>query len=130
MKDTISRLGKLGASIWEICKVSGAAGVSIGILHHNEIVHTAGYGFRDIEQKFPTDENTIYHVASLSKSFTAAAIGILIDEKRFGWDQPVSEVLPDFTHIEPSIQKGATILDFLAHRTGLASKCPVGPRLE
>lgn len=102
--------------------MSGAAGVSIGFLHLGEIIHTAGYGFRDIEQKLPPDENTIFHLASLSKSFTAAAIGILVEEKRFDWNQPVSEILSDFNHRESSIQKEATILDFPAHRTGLASK--------
>lgn len=122
MKDTLKSLQELGATISKILDVSCAAGASIGVLHHNEVIHTAGYGFRDIERKLPPDENTIYHLASLSKSFTAAAVGILVDEKRIAWNQPVSEILPGFNHREPSIQRQATVLDFLSHRTGLATK--------
>ena len=121
MKDVIQRLQNLKPELSKIIQVSGAAGASIGVLHHGEIIHTAGLGFRDVEQQFPPDENTVYHLASLSKSFTAAAIGILIEnENFFDWNTPVSKILPDFHHHIPSIQDEVTVLDFLSHRTGLA----------
>jgi CubicO group peptidase (beta-lactamase class C family) len=115
------RLQGLAPTINEILKVSGAAGASIGILHQNE-VHTAGFGHRDLASGLEPEENTIYHIASLSKSFTAAAIGILVADKNLTWDQKVSDILPSFNHFDDQIQQESTILDFLSHRTGLASK--------
>ena len=75
-----------------------------------------------MENKLVPDENTVYHVASLTKSFTAAAAAMLVKEDLMSWDNPVVNILPDFRHLDHTIQTEATILDFLSHRTGLTSK--------
>jgi len=116
------RLRALGLTIVEICRLSGTPGVSLGALYKNEIVHVDNFGYRDVEGKIPTDDNTLYYLASLSKAFTAACIGILGDEKKPKWDTPVSKILPDFVYPDPTIRQKAGRLDFLSHRTGLASK--------
>ena len=59
-------------------------GVSIGVLHHNEVIHTASFGYWDLGKRLlcrVPDENTIYHIASMSKAVIAAAVGILVEEK-------------------------------------------------
>ncbi|KAF7676170.1 hypothetical protein GT037_005675 [Alternaria burnsii] len=122
MSNLKSRLQDLGPSITRILEIAGAAGASIGVIHNNETLHFANFGYRDVTSKVSPDEHTIYHVASLSKSFTAAAVGILVDEKKLAFEQPVSSVLGSLKHPDPSIQDHATILDFLSHRTGLATK--------
>ena len=91
------------------------------ILHQDE-VHFAGFGYRDVANKVAPDENTIYHIASLSKSLTAAAIGILVHEKIVAWDQKISELLPSCSHADATVRTESTVLDFLSHRTGLATK--------
>lgn len=83
MADLTDRLRDLGPSIANICPSSNAAGVSYGVLHHGEVIHTAGYGYRDVEARLPPDENTIYHILSLSKSSTALAGSYLIS--KFDW---------------------------------------------
>ena len=121
MREPIKHLQDLGTTITKICEVSGAAGVSIGVIHEGR-KYTKGYGFRDVEKKFTPDEDTVYHLASLTKSFTAAAIGILAEEGYLRWNDPIINALPDFHHNDLTIAKKATILDFLSHRTGLATK--------
>lgn len=121
MKNLSQKIHDLAPVIAEILKVSGAAGASLGIIHKDE-THFAGYGYRDIANGAIPDENTLYHLASLSKSFTAAAVGILVDEKRVTWDQPISQILPNFKHPDKVIRTRSTILDCLSHRTGLATK--------
>lgn len=61
--------------------ISGTPRVSIGVLHHDGVIHTAGLGCRDMGQGIPSDENTVYHFASMSKAVTAAAVAILVDER-------------------------------------------------
>ncbi|KAJ5702555.1 hypothetical protein N7488_010103 [Penicillium malachiteum] len=114
-------LQELRPTITEILNISGAAGASIGVIQGNE-VYTAAFGNRDLPNGLEPDENTVYHLASLSKSFTAAGIGILVDDNKLSWDQKVSDILPCFRHFDTQIQKESTIMDFLSHRTGLASK--------
>jgi CubicO group peptidase (beta-lactamase class C family) len=41
------------------------------------------------------DENTLFGIASNSKAFTAAALGMLVDEKKIGWDDKVQDYIPD-----------------------------------
>ncbi|KAF2801728.1 beta-lactamase/transpeptidase-like protein [Mytilinidion resinicola] len=116
MKDIVKALQELGPTISKICEVSANAGVSVGVLHHNEVIYPSGYGYRDISRKLRSDENTVYHLASLSKSFTASAVGILLHENKLVWDQPLSKILPSFIHENTTIQSDATILDFPSHQ--------------
>lgn len=121
MKDLAQEMRGLLPAISEILQVSGAAGASLGILHEDQVYYV-NYGYRDVRNKVAPDENTIYHIACLSKSFTAAAIGILVDEKKLAWDQLVSEILPSFKHHDHVVRTQSTILDFMSHRVGLAAK--------
>ncbi|KAL9103693.1 MAG: hypothetical protein Q9163_001287 [Psora crenata] len=122
MRGVVDRLKALSPVIAEICRISGTPGASIGVLHDGEIIFTHNYGFRDVEAKIPPDEHTIYHIASLSKSFTAASMGILVEEGKMAWDTPVHKILPDFKQINATVNDKATMLDFMSHRTGLAPK--------
>lgn len=122
MKEIIDRLQALGPVISRICAISGTPGVSIGVLHHNEVIHTAGFGYRDVGQKLPSDENTIYHIASMSKAVTAAAVGILVDERYLDWDTPVSTLVPEFDHFNHTIREETNLVDLMSHRTGLATQ--------
>ncbi|KAI1123779.1 beta-lactamase/transpeptidase-like protein [Nemania abortiva] len=116
-------LQRLSPSIKEILQVSGAAGASIGVLDgFTGKIHLAGCGYRDVEQKLPPDEHTVYHIASLSKSFTAVSIALLVADGLLSFEDPICKVLPGFRHDDPEIHLRSTLLDFLSHRTGLATK--------
>lgn len=70
----------------------------------------------------PLDERTIFHVASLNKSFTAASMGIPVEAKKLSLNTPVHDILPDFISVNKTINDKAKILDLLSHRTRLAAK--------
>jgi len=65
------------------------------------------------------DANTIFQIASLTKAFTAAAIGILVDEGKLHWDDRVINHLPEFRMYDPWVTREFTIRDLLTHRSGL-----------
>ena len=94
MRSLLDRLQGLSPVIAEICRILGPPGASIGVLHHGEIIYTHNHGYRNVEARIPPDEETIYHIASLSKSCTAAAIGILVEEGKMKWDR---QILPDLS---------------------------------
>ena len=122
MRELLARLESLTPIINEICEVSGTPGVSIGVLHDKQVVFTKGFGFRDVEKKLAPDENTIYYLASLSKAFTAACVGILVERGKLSWSTPIREILPSFQHFDPNIRENANMVDWMSHRTGLAPK--------
>lgn len=122
MRGVVDRLKALGPVIAEMCQIPGTPGASIGVSCDGEVVFTHHYGFRDVEARIPPDEHTMYHIISLSKSFTAASMGILVEEGNMTWDTPVRNILPDFEQIDTTVENLATMRDFMSHRTGLAPK--------
>ncbi|KAK0516162.1 hypothetical protein JMJ35_000765 [Cladonia borealis] len=116
------RFKNLSPTVNEILRISGTAGASVGILHSNEVIYTANFGYRDVDQKLPPTQDTIYYIASLSKFMTAAGIGQLVEEGELQWNDMVSAALPKFQHRKPQIRDHATLVDILSHRTGLAPK--------
>ncbi|MCX7920007.1 MAG: serine hydrolase [bacterium] len=96
-----------------------APGVGLGIVQGNRIVYQRSYGVRDIARNLPVTEQTKFMVASCTKSFTATAVGILVDEQKLDWDTPVRKYLPWFRMYDPVMTERLTVRDLLCHRSGL-----------
>lgn len=94
-------------------------GIEIGIVKDGKLIHAKGYGLRSLKNKQKVDENTLYGIASNSKAFTAAALGMLIEEKKLTWDTPVSDIIPEFKMHDPYVTAQFTVRDLLTHRSGL-----------
>lgn len=94
-------------------------GISVAIVKDNQVVLSKGYGIRSIAGKHAMDEHTLVGIASNSKAFTAAALAILVDEKKLQWNDKVSKYLPEFKMYNPYVTEEFTVLDLLTHRSGL-----------
>ncbi|RLD58322.1 MAG: serine hydrolase, partial [Bacteroidetes bacterium] len=53
-------------------------GFAVGIIKNGEVVFQKGYGVRNTETKEPVDTKTVFGIASCSKAFTAACMGVLV----------------------------------------------------
>ena len=62
----------------------------------------------------------MFAIGSSSKAFTAACIGLLVDQKKVGWDDPVTKHLPGFELHDAYATRDLTVRDLLTHRSGLA----------
>jgi CubicO group peptidase (beta-lactamase class C family) len=96
-------------------------GFAIAIVKDDKVVFAKGYGVREIGKNAPVDEHTLFAIASNSKAFTAAALAILVDEKKLSWDDPVTKYLPDFQMYDPYVTREMTVRDLLSHRSGLVT---------
>lgn len=108
--------------ISELCAAAGTAGLSVGVLHQGETIHRSNYGVKNLKTAEAPDSDTVYHIASLSKFFTAAAVAVLVDQGRLQWDSLLKDVLPGFHQRDECIESKATLTDALSHRTGLANR--------
>lgn len=97
-------------------KVPGAA---IVIVKDGKVVLSKGYGLRDVKNNLPVTEQTLFPIASITKSFTVATLGTLASEGKLDWDKPVREYLPDFRLSDDVLTARATPRDLVTHRTGL-----------
>ncbi|MCL2564691.1 MAG: serine hydrolase [Defluviitaleaceae bacterium] len=93
--------------------------ISIAVVYGEEVVYNKCFGYKDLEKQLPPDENTVYAIASLSKAMTAACAGILVDEGKLSWDEPVITYLPEFRMYDEFATKSVTLRDMLSHNTGL-----------
>jgi CubicO group peptidase (beta-lactamase class C family) len=94
-------------------------GIAVAVIKNDIVIHCKGYGVRSLNTKQKTDENTLFGIASNSKAFTTAALGILIDEKKLSWDDKVIDYIPEFRLYSPYVTEEFTIRDLLTHRSGL-----------
>ena len=98
-----------------------APGLAIAIVKDGEIKYSKGFGTRTINKNEPVDENTLFAIGSITKSFTPIALAILVDEGKINWDDKVIEYLPYFQLYAPYVTNSFTIRDLLTHRSGLKS---------
>lgn len=94
-------------------------GVAIAVIKGNELLHQKAYGFRDVEANLAMTTDTRFALASVTKSFTAMSIALLVDEGKLEWDKPVREYMPEFILNDPYVTEHITVRDMLSHRTGL-----------
>ncbi|CRG87958.1 hypothetical protein PISL3812_04980 [Talaromyces islandicus] len=118
MKGPLELLHLLSPTIEKICESSGTPALSLGVLHHGDVLFRDNFGFRDIEAGLKPDSDTIYGVASLTKAFTSSLFGIMVEEGKISWDTPIHEILTDF-HRSDEINQ-ATLVDVLSQCTGMA----------
>jgi CubicO group peptidase (beta-lactamase class C family) len=94
-------------------------GIAVCIIKDGKVVHSRGYGVRSLATRQPVDENTLFGIASNSKAFTTAALGMLVDEGKLSWDDKVRKFIPEFKLYDPYVTEEFTIRDLLCHRSGL-----------
>ncbi|HTO13982.1 MAG TPA: serine hydrolase [Candidatus Binatia bacterium] len=99
---------------------AGQPGLSIAILHDQELVWAAGFGRASIEGNRPATPETLYRIASITKLFTSTAILQLRDAGRLQLDDPIARHLPWFSIGQPYAEAPViTIRHLLTHTAGL-----------
>ena len=95
------------------------AGIAIAVVKNGKTLHAKGYGVASIENEEQVNENTLFAIASNSKSFTTAALAILVDEGKLSWQDMVVDHIPEFKMYNPYVTANFNIQDLLTHRSGL-----------
>ena len=101
-------------------------GISLGLIRGRDLTIYMGLGNADIARGFFHKVNTLYRVASITKTFTATAIMQLRDARLLSLDDPLLIYLPEFTAARAvaGTLEGVTIRRILTHRSGLVTEHP------
>jgi CubicO group peptidase (beta-lactamase class C family) len=103
-----------GLKSWQV------PGAALAIVRGDEVVYLKPFGVREVGTDRAVTPDTLFAIASCTKAFTASAAGVLADEGKMAWDDPVRKHLDWFRLSDPLADRDATIRDLLCHRTGLA----------
>ena len=96
-------------------------GVAVALSKNGQIIYERGFGTRNFETNEPVTPETIFGIASITKSFTALAIMKLVEEGRLQVEDAVIEHLPEFQLVDYANMEDIKIRHLLSHTTGLAT---------
>ena len=94
-------------------------GLAIAVVQNGEVTLVKAYGLRDVEAGLPVTTDTQFTICSITKSFTATGLALLVDERRLDWKNPVRDYVPEFRLHDAVATDRVTVLDLLCHHSGL-----------
>lgn len=125
-------INKIDGLVGDLMKSTGIPGMAVAVVHGGKILYAKGFGVRDASkgdgQDNKVDAETVFQLASMSKSVGATVVAHEVTEKAIAWDTPVVAELPWFVLSDPYVTSHVTVADLYAHRTGLPDHA--GDKLE
>ncbi len=94
-------------------------GAAIALVLPDGSTYTQGYGVRDTIAGAPVTADTQFAIASVTKSFTALGMLLLVDEGKVNLDAPVNTYLPEFRLSDPAMTSKVTVRHLLMHASGM-----------
>src|SRR5229473_2069798 len=82
-------------SLFAVWDKSGSPGAAVAVVSNGEIIYKHGYGFANLEYDIPITPVMVFHVASVSKQFTAMAILLLEKQGKLSIDDDIHKYLPE-----------------------------------
>src|SRR5436190_14580071 len=93
--------------------------VTLAVVQDGETTLLKAWGLRDVEAALPATPQTDFLICSITKTFTATALALLVDEGRLDWTKPVRDTIPEFRLHDPVATERVTVRDLLCHHSGL-----------
>jgi CubicO group peptidase (beta-lactamase class C family) len=82
----------------------GGPGYAVGVIKDGQVLYAAGFGDANLDDDIAITPHTVFHLASLSKQFTASAIALLIEDGKLRLDDPVEKYIPEAKRYGPALQ--------------------------
>lgn len=115
--------------ISEVMAKEKIPGLAAALIDENKVIWTEGFGYTDLDKKIPVTPETIFSIQSISKTITATAEMIAVQDGMIDLDKPISNYLPSFTvnsQFEEKSQDKITTKQLLSHFAGFSMEAPVG----
>ncbi len=121
-------VGQLDGLAESLMSSTGLPGLAVAVVSGGETKYAKGFGVKDLTTGQKVDPNTVFQLASVSKSVGSTVVGAAVTDKTVAWDMPIVEGLPWFALAEPYVTRTVTVGDMYSHRSGLPDHA--GDKLE
>ena len=101
--------------IFEPWSARGAPGCAVSVMRGADILFAKGYGEANLEYDVPITPASVFHVASVSKQFTAMAVALLVEDGRVSWDDDIRRYVPEL----PDFGAPITLRHLALHTSGI-----------
>ncbi|QLL06686.1 serine hydrolase [Mycobacterium vicinigordonae] len=116
-------IAKVDGLVAELMNNSGIPGMAVAVVYRGKTLYAKGFGIRDTSKPDNPDNSvnadTVFQLASISKSVGATVIAHQVTEGAITWDTPVAAKLPWFTLSDPYVTQHVSVADLYSHRSGL-----------
>lgn len=112
MNDSLIGYIQKGMSNWKL------PGLGLLVIKEGNVIVKKGFGFRNVEQKLPFDEETAFFIASNTKLFTGTMLSNLSVQGKLDLNDKVKKYLPNYGLYNKLNTETVTLTDLLAHRIG------------
>lgn len=94
-------------------------GMAVAVVYQDKVVYLKGFGVREVGKPETIDPDTIFQIASVSKSIASTLVAALVGDGVVGWDDRIADLDPGFKLADPLVTNQVTLRDLFAHRSGL-----------
>ncbi|MBJ8348900.1 serine hydrolase [Antrihabitans sp. YC2-6] len=112
-------VSKLDDLVKGIMDRTGIPGIAVSVVHDGKVVYAKGFGVKDNRGDDPVDADTVFQIASFSKSISATVVAHEVSEGKITWATPVAQLVPSVRLADPWVSDHVTVGDFFSHRSGL-----------
>ncbi|GLU45067.1 serine hydrolase [Allomuricauda sp. NBRC 101325] len=116
---TDKRLRNIEKEFEKILEATNAPGFAVAIVEGDKTIYAKGFGYRDLENKIPMDENTLLAIGSCSKAFTSAILGQLRNNEALTFNDSPIDYIPELRFYDNTLNGDINIRDLMSHQTGI-----------
>lgn len=115
----LDRLAETARVQWSV------PGLAVVVVRDGRVLLAKGYGVRELGNSMTLTEanrvnaDTLFAAGSTTKAMAVTTVGMLVDEKKLGWDDPVRKYIPELQFADATLSDSLTVRDLLTHHTGL-----------
>lgn len=110
---------RVGEYVPRLLEQTGLPGLAVAVVHNDEVLITEGFGVRELGTDAPIDADTVFQLASVSKSIAATVVSAVVGDGAISWQSRMADLAPSFTLAEAWPSQSVTLADLFAHRSGL-----------
>ena len=98
---------------------TGVPGAAVAVVSNDEVVYERGFGVREVGKPDPVTPETVFQLASMSKSISSTLVAAVVGDGATTWDAVAADLLPGFALSDPWLSAQITLRDLFCHRSGL-----------
>lgn len=112
-------LSKLDGLIEDAMKRTGVPGAAVAVVYDDTVVYEQGFGVREVGRADAVTPETVFQLASMSKSISSTLVAAVVGDGATTWDAVAADLLPGFAMSDPWLTSQVTLRDLFSHRSGL-----------